>query len=337
MVMTELAKIAINFETDVLSTVTKFYRIYMKSGAVDISRFNRESLNKAEKTMKNFNNALAEEMYSVYGGKESDFVKNKNIQMIFTKSSDSILASVSYATLFASLILGRLVSKGREKEGQELAYQELNNLYSNGLKGSPKYNFEGSINFVDNETAYQTDLTKNIEVARIKKTGLVYIPYTYSPCPKCSIWQGKYLIDDVYVGAQPDGKHQLLSYAMAFGFLHPNCRDTFIYVESDEEKPVRDARFKSNEKIREIQRKRYEAEQRQRELAKQARAWKRKQQDGIDSYSKSLVENRIKEKLAEARQLRDEGHMLRVNYRMFQTNYEYRSRRDWDVNSLRNR
>ena len=43
-------------------------------------------------------------------------------------------------------------------------------------------------------------------------------------CKLCTAWQGKVLVDDVYSGGEPDGKHQLLSEAMKQGFLHPNCR-----------------------------------------------------------------------------------------------------------------
>lgn len=43
-------------------------------------------------------------------------------------------------------------------------------------------------------------------------------------CKLCTEWQGKVLIDDVYSGGKPDGKHTLLSEAMKKGFLHPNCK-----------------------------------------------------------------------------------------------------------------
>lgn len=46
-------------------------------------------------------------------------------------------------------------------------------------------------------------------------------------CPQCIPWLGKVLIDDVYSGGEPDGKHKLLSEAMAAGFLHPRCKDGF--------------------------------------------------------------------------------------------------------------
>ena len=58
------------------------------------------------------------------------------------------------------------------------------------------------------------------------------------PCPECAVWRGKILVDDVYSGGQPDGKHQLLSEAMAAGFLHPRCKDsveTFFPWEDEPE------------------------------------------------------------------------------------------------------
>lgn len=56
-------------------------------------------------------------------------------------------------------------------------------------------------------------------------------------CPLCTKWQGRVLVDDVYSGGKADGKHTLLSEAMAQGFLHPNCRHgiTTYYPELEED------------------------------------------------------------------------------------------------------
>ena len=62
------------------------------------------------------------------------------------------------------------------------------------------------------------------------------------PCPECARWRGKILVDDVYSGGRPDGKHQLLSEAMAAGFLHPRCKDSvetfFPWEEEPEPNPL---------------------------------------------------------------------------------------------------
>ena len=47
-----------------------------------------------------------------------------------------------------------------------------------------------------------------------------------SACPHCIPWLGKVLVDDVYSGGRPDGKHQLLSEAMQQGLYHPRCKDS---------------------------------------------------------------------------------------------------------------
>ena len=63
-------------------------------------------------------------------------------------------------------------------------------------------------------------------------------------CKLCTGWQGKVLVDDVYSGGKADGKHTLLSEAMAQGFLHPNCRHgiTTYYpeLEEDEEEETKE-------------------------------------------------------------------------------------------------
>ena len=53
---------------------------------------------------------------------------------------------------------------------------------------------------------------------------LVQVTTHGESCDGCSNWEGKILIDDVYSGGEPDGKHILLSEAMADSLFHPNCR-----------------------------------------------------------------------------------------------------------------
>lgn len=55
-------------------------------------------------------------------------------------------------------------------------------------------------------------------------------------CPLCVRWLGKVLVDDVYSGGTYEEAKALnvptLSQAMAMGFLHPNCKDTYsVYIE----------------------------------------------------------------------------------------------------------
>lgn len=47
-----------------------------------------------------------------------------------------------------------------------------------------------------------------------------------NPCPKCLPFCGKVLIDDVWSGGKPDGKHYLMSKAIEKGLYHPRCKDS---------------------------------------------------------------------------------------------------------------
>lgn len=45
-------------------------------------------------------------------------------------------------------------------------------------------------------------------------------------CPLCVPFAGKILVDDVWSGGVPDGKHLLMSKAIEKGLYHPRCRDS---------------------------------------------------------------------------------------------------------------
>lgn len=57
-------------------------------------------------------------------------------------------------------------------------------------------------------------------------TALVIVNKRTDACPKCLPFSGKVMIDDVWSGGKPDGKHMLISTAMERGLYHPRCRDS---------------------------------------------------------------------------------------------------------------
>lgn len=70
---------------------------------------------------------------------------------------------------------------------------------------------------------------------RLKRT-LVKITKHGTSCKYCKVYEQQILVDDVYSGGVPDGKHELLSIAMSKGLFHPNCRHKAptYYEELDE-------------------------------------------------------------------------------------------------------
>ena len=77
-----------------------------------------------------------------------------------------------------------------------------------------------------------------------KKLGnpLVYISKHGGACDKCTPWEGRVYIDDVWSGGtEDDGKYPLLSTAIEGGFLHPRCHhgvNTYYEGINDEPEDV---------------------------------------------------------------------------------------------------
>lgn len=127
------------------------------------------------------------------------------------------------------------------------------------------------------------------EGSRMADMGLSLVQVTsYGGCSDtCLPWQGKVYVDDVYAGGNPDGKHPLLSTAMAEGLYHPNCRHTHgPWFEGISYEPVELDR----EKIRAT----YLAEQRQHEIERKIREWKRVQEGSIDPLNQQRAGLKVK-------------------------------------------
>lgn len=86
------------------------------------------------------------------------------------------------------------------------------------------------------------------EGERRKKLGnpLVYISKHGGACDKCTPWEGRVYIDDVWSGGtEKDGKYPLLSTAIAGGLFHPRCHhgvNTYYEGINDEPEDVTKAK-----------------------------------------------------------------------------------------------
>ena len=86
-----------------------------------------------------------------------------------------------------------------------------------------------------------------------KKLGnpLVYISKHGGACDKCTPWEGRVYIDDVWSdGTEEDGKYPLLSVAIEGGLFHPRCQhgcSTYYGGINDEPEEVKKAKHNHNE------------------------------------------------------------------------------------------
>lgn len=103
-------------------------------------------------------------------------------------------------------------------------------------------------------------------------------------CPKCLPFCGKILIDDVWSGGVPDGKHKLMSQAIAAGLYHPNCKDihtTYFEGITKYGEPYTDAELKQIESD-------YNEEQKQKYAQRQAERFDRLEKHSLDDDNKKI-------------------------------------------------
>lgn len=89
-----------------------------------------------------------------------------------------------------------------------------------------------------------------------KKLGnpLIYISKHGGACDKCTQWEGRVYIDDIWSGGtEKDGKYPLLSIAISGGLFHPRCQhgaSTYYEGINNEPEEVTKAKHNHNEKDR---------------------------------------------------------------------------------------
>lgn len=108
-------------------------------------------------------------------------------------------------------------------------------------------------------------------------------------CPKCLPFCGKVLIDDVWSGGKPDGKHMLMSTAIEMGLYHPRCKD--IHTTYFEGITEGGAKY-SKEELRKIEED-YRAEQKQQYAERQAERFDRLAKYSLDEDNKKIYKSRF--------------------------------------------
>jgi hypothetical protein len=145
------------------------------------------------------------------------------------------------------------------------------------------------------------------EGARREEWGesLVIISRKNVACPKCVHWLGVVCVDDVYSGKVSrdyHDKYPLMSEAMAQGFLHPNCKDTFTgFYEGITAIQVPLTQDEVNERIRV-----YDLQQKQRENETGIRKAKREAAGKVDPVNKKAAEKKVRVLQARQREFIDE-------------------------------
>lgn len=175
-------------------------------------------------------------------GSVPSFTKNKRILSEFEKTQKSL--NQSYSTTMKSLENEYRKTINTAQNASPIAksmFQAIDaankDLMKFGITGkvsknNRRINVANHIEMTTVETSQEMLFVG--EATKSEDVGIytVYITKHHSACPECTPWQGKVLIDDVYMPGKPDGKHELLSTAIKAGLFHVNCRcNRVTYIE----------------------------------------------------------------------------------------------------------
>lgn len=151
---------------------------------------------------------------------------------------------------------------------------------------------------------------------------LVYVTKHNTSCPKCSQWQGRIYIDDVWSGGtKEDGKYPMLSTAIAGGLFHPRCRHGMsTYFEDINEVPEDMQENEHNHEDEYVQ----ELERRKREYERLA----------LGSFDNKEYKNK-------ANDLQKEIEDSKINWKDFENideakEYVYNNYNDADIDKIKN-
>ena len=123
----------------------------------------------------------------------------------------------------------------------------------------------------------------------------VFVDYRETACPKCIVWAGEILVDDVYSGGTQEealeNGYRTLSEAMEEGLFHPNCKDTLsTYFPGITPKP----RSLNNDEIADSEYI-YELEQMRNEAKAKARGYHSLAENSLDKKNVEKYEAKDKE------------------------------------------
>lgn len=116
-------------------------------------------------------------------------------------------------------------------------------------------------------------------------------------CPKCVPWENKVLIDDYFSDGKPDGTTALLSTAINEGLFHPNCRHKMRVWRGPQ-----DSVYLENDMTPEVNKRQYEAQQKQHYYERGIREWKRREAGSLTEEERLKAHNKVLEWQAKQRE-----------------------------------
>lgn len=167
------------------------------------------------------------------------------------KSTKNDMKDVKYATLrmandqYRQIIYKAQVfantGAGTVKQAIDMASKDFLTRGFNSIeyKNGTKHNIADYCDMAIRTANKKANLMGEGEMRKKLGNSLVYVSKHGGACDKCTPWEGRVYIDDVWSGGtEDDGKYPLLSTAIEGGFLHPRCHHGLsTYYEGINDEP----------------------------------------------------------------------------------------------------
>ena len=182
------------------------------------------------------------------------------------KSTKSDMKDVKYATLrmaedqYRQIIYKAQVfantGAGTVKQAIDMASKEFLARGFNCIeyKNGTRHNIADYCDMAIRTANKRANLMGEGEMRKKLGNSLVYISKHGGACDKCTQWEGRVYIDDIWSGGtEKDGEYPLLSTAVEGGLFHPRCHhgaSTYYEGINDEPKEVTKSKQNNNEEDR---------------------------------------------------------------------------------------
>ena len=273
---------ALDQEAEILEAIKNGYGYYRPGDAVN-GRFFQVNDRKMEALIK----ATTHDM--------------KRAEVAMLRRANDQYRKIIYATQVHMASGMTTYEKAVDMAARDFLMQGINCVkYKNGSVHNIK-DYAGMVLRTTTKRAY---LTGEGEMRQSWGMHLVIINKRGNACPLCAPFVGKVMIDDVWSGGKPDGKHLLMSNAMAAGLYHPNCRDSHTtyfgeeedpYTKEEREELLEQTKQQSKQQYAKRQEKKYERletyaldESNQKKYAARKKEWNAVARENVEERLKSL-------------------------------------------------
>lgn len=229
----------------------KHMKEQFKEGA---SRTNREAIKSG--VIKKEDSQLGGSFFGLNHRKLNALIKSTKSDMKDVKYATLRMANDQYRQIIYKAQVFANTGAGTVKQAVDMASKDFLTRGFNCIeyKNGTRHNIADYCDMAIRTANKRANLMGEGEMRKKLGNPLVYISKHGGACDKCTQWEGRVYIDDIWSGGtEKDGKYPLLSTAVIGGLFHPRCQhgaSTYYESINNEPEEVTKAKHNHNEKDR---------------------------------------------------------------------------------------